>query len=158
MIAYPLPSDDSSAPLRRPAAGDAPAGGSRGGGTRSGRTAAAMRRGRTSRIRYRALFVFVGVLLGLGLITTPYLALVSNAARLNYQLYDLHLKRSNLIDRTAVLDYKIARLESRERLAGLARALGMHEPKRYPVAVVPPPQAERPHGLALLSIPKGWLR
>jgi len=63
--------------------------------------------------------------------------------------------RARLLEETARLDDRIARLESRERLAGFAVRLHMAEPQTFAQVTVPPDAAPPSgHRIALLD----WLR
>ena len=140
MIARPLPYDEI-APRPR--------------GTRSGRTAAHVRRKRTKAKRYAG---FVQIFSTVGVITIAvvvYLALMANVTRMNYELAKSDRTKSALVDENSRLDDRIARLETRERLARLANSLGYREPDTFATVVVPEDRvATVPHGSALLS----WLR
>ena len=75
--------------------------------------------------------------------------------RLNYELGKEAQVRARLTDQTTRLDDQIARLESRERLARVAAALGMREPESFAAVTLPverPPMP--PHGLAFLNWPR----
>jgi cell division protein FtsL len=125
------------------------------GGTRAGRTAARLRRSRTSRRRYRSVARILGTVAALTLLVVVYLALAANVVRLNYALAKVAQERTQLLDRTSRLDDQIARLESRERLAAVAAGLGMRQPGTF--ADVAPPAADPrmpPRGLAFLNWPR----
>jgi type II secretory pathway component PulM len=124
-------------------------------GTRAGRNAVDRRRAKTLRIRYENL---VRTLVAGGAITLcvfAYLGLMANVTRMNYQLVHDANDRKVLLDETTRLDDRIARLETRERLAQIAGGLHMHSAQTFAEialpADVPPPST---HRLALLD----WLR
>jgi hypothetical protein len=124
-------------------------------GTRAGRTAARVRRSRTRRERYRGIRRILGTVGTLTICVVVYLALAANVMRLNYALGKEVQARARLADETTRLDDQIARLESRERLARVAAALGMHEPRSFAAVTLPverPPV--QPHGLAFLNWPR----
>jgi hypothetical protein len=124
-------------------------------GTRAGRNAVVRRRKKTQRLRYAGLvrtLAFVGVST---VCVFVYLGLMANVTRMNYELSNNAKTRAKLLDETAQLDDRIARLESRERLAGFAVRLRMHEPQTFAEVTVPPETvAPAGHRLALLD----WLR
>lgn len=123
-------------------------------GTRSGRTAAHLRRGRTKRLRHAAVRR-VSALLGLVTVSIVlYLGLTANVTRLNYELAKSARERARLEDVSALLDDRIARMASRERLAQLAGRLGMRDPQTFADVTLPAEGAPAPTGLAFLS----WLR
>jgi hypothetical protein len=124
-------------------------------GTRAGRNAVVRRRKKTQQLRYAGLFrilAFVGVST---LCVFVYLGLMANVTRMNYELSHNAIDRAKLLDETARLDDRIARLETRERLAEFALRLHMREPQTFAEVTLPPEAVAPPgHRLALLD----WLR
>ncbi|MBD5653748.1 MAG: hypothetical protein IAI50_01030 [Candidatus Eremiobacteraeota bacterium] len=123
-------------------------------GTRSGRTAALSRRVRTKRRRYAAVRRMMGIVGGLTLGIVVYLGLMANVTWMNYELAKSAHERARLQDVSARLDEKIARLESRERLAVLANRLGMRDPSTFAQIQLPAERHVEPTGIALLR----WLK
>ncbi len=144
MIARPLPYSSESEERQRPRVG-----------TRAGRNAVERRRAKTSRIRYAALVRTLGTVAFLTLSVCVYLGLMANVTRMNYQLMRDAKERKVLLDETSRLDDRIARLETRERLAAIAARLRMHEAQTFAEVALPldAPSPET-HRLALLD----WFR
>lgn len=114
---------------------------------------AARRRGRrTKRQGYTGLG-FIAALFAVVLVPMMiYLLLMSNLTALNYSLAHATQKKLELQEETMRLDDRIARLESRERLAELAIKLHLHDPHVYAVVDVPGPVvAPPPNGIAFLG-------
>jgi heme exporter protein D len=132
--------DDTAAPRRT--------------GTRAGRNAVVRRRQRTQRMRYAGLARILATVAALTLCVFVYLALMANVTRMNYELMHDAKDRARLLDETARLDDRIARLEARERLAHFAVRLHMREAQTFAQVTVPPDAPEPGHRLALLD----WLR
>jgi hypothetical protein len=143
VIARPLPRfvEDGDAPRRT--------------GTRAGRNAVVRRRNKTRRLRYAGLVRMLMTVAASTLCVFVYLALMANVTRMNYELMQDAKDRAKLLEETARLDDRIARLEARERLAQFAAQLHMHEPQTFAEVTVPPdaPPAAA-HRVALLD----WLR
>jgi ABC-type Fe3+ transport system permease subunit len=123
-------------------------------GTRSGRTAAHRRRGRTKRRRYAVLGRIVAVTSGFTTCIAMYLGLMANVTWMNYELGKSEHEKRSLLEISARLDDRIARMESRERLAKLAAHLGMHEPQTFASVALPVERQPAPTGLAFLR----WLK
>ena len=126
--------------------------------SRAARTAADRRRARTLRSRYT---LFSRILVAATLVTVvvcAYLALMANVTRMNYQIAKARAEESRLLDQTARNEDRIARLESRERLAAVAASLRMHEAARFVLVRLPEPPvvADAPRGLAFLSSVAPW--
>lgn len=89
-----------------------------------------------------------------------YVMLTANLTGLNYTLARVQAQKTALLAQTMRQDDRIAKLESRERLAALAVQLKMHDPQTYAVVSVPPAQtapAPRAGGVALLGAVGQWL-
>ena len=81
-----------------------------------------------------------------------YVLLMGNLTALNYSLAHATQKKIELQEETMRLDDRIARLESRERLAELAVKLHLHDPHVYAVVDVPGPVVAPPaNGIAFLG-------
>ncbi len=126
---------------------------------RAARAAGELRRKRAVGARHLPILRIVASLGFATVAIAVFLALQGNATRMNYELSKAVREQTRLVDANARLDDKIARLESRERLALLAAGMHMHEAGKFTVAVVPAPRQaiEKPHGLAFLPI-ADWLR
>ncbi len=127
-------------------------------GTRSGRNAAYVRRKRTRRQRYAniaRIFTTVGILT---VAIVVYLALMANVTRMNYELAKTVHAKTALVDESSRLDDRIARLVTSERLAVIAKHLGMHEPDTFARITLPRAhpgtRPAAPHGIAFLT----WLK
>jgi hypothetical protein len=125
-------------------------------------------RGRTAtrrRVRHAQRRSYVALLrvgAGAALLVLPlmfYVMLTANLTSLNYKLARVETQRLALQAETLRQDDRIAKLESRERLAALAVRLKMHDPQMY--AVISPAQTPlKPmpaHGIALLGAMNQWL-
>jgi predicted ABC-type exoprotein transport system permease subunit len=88
-----------------------------------------------------------------------YVMLTANLTSLNYKLARVEEQKLALQAETMRQDDRIAKLESRERLAALAARLKMHDPQVY--AVISPPRTQTvpapAHGIALLGAMNQWL-
>ncbi|GAC1310536.1 MAG: hypothetical protein NVSMB21_18600 [Vulcanimicrobiaceae bacterium] len=140
MIARELPYEDSAP---------------RTAGTRSGRTAAVVRRERSRTRRYAS---FTRIFATAGMLTFAivfYLGLMANVTRMNYELSKTVRTETTLVDESSRLDDRIARMVTRERLALLAKRLGMREPESFARVAIP---VEHPtpstRGIAFLT----WLK
>jgi hypothetical protein len=114
---------------------------------------AARRRGRrTKRQGYSALGR-IAVLFAIVLVPVMiYVLLMGNLTALNYSLAHATQKKIELQEETLRLDDRIARLESRERLAELAIKLHLHDPHVYAVVEVPRQVVAPPsNGIAFLG-------
>ncbi len=114
---------------------------------------AARRRGR--RMRLQGYIMLVRIATGFAIFLVPvmiYVLLMGNLTALNYSLAHVTQQKSDLVEETMQLDDRIAQLESRERLAGLAARLHMHDPHQYAVVDVPRPVVAPPsNGIAFLG-------
>ncbi len=122
-------------------------------GTRAGRNAVVRRRAKTKRMRYAVLRRTLLAVCTLTLCVFVYLGLMANVTRMNYELLRDDRVRARLIDETARLDDRIARLETRERLAGFAARLHMREPQTFAQVTLPADVPVPARRLALLD----WL-
>ncbi len=116
---------------------------------------------RIRRRNYAGLRRVTGVFVLVGVPLMVYLVLMNKVAEQNFGLTKLTAERSALYDRTQRLDERIARLESRERLAQIAQRLGMRDPQSYAVVVVSPPApvtVEQQRRVAFLGAIANWLR
>lgn len=125
-------------------------------GSRAGRGAVTRRRARSRRVRYAAVVRIVATLAILTLGVFIYLALMANVTRMSYELTRNAQTRAKLIDETTRLDQRLGELESRERLARIAKDLGMKESATMSVARLPEPPAPS-HGGAFLASLTAWL-
>jgi cell division protein FtsL len=125
-------------------------------GTRAGRNAVNNRRARTRRGRYASVVRFVSGVAVLTLVVVVYLALMANVTRMNYELMHDAKARAQLVDETTRLDERLEALEARERLAKIAKQLGMQQAAVETVARLPQPQAA-PGGVAFLASLSAWL-
>jgi hypothetical protein len=124
-------------------------------GTRAGRAAVRRRRGIRKRNRYLLLGRIVATVSVLTVTIGLYLALMANVTRMNYTLSENAQTEAKLTDQSARLADEISRLGSRERLAGIAAHLGMHEPQRFAEVSLPVErEVARSSGIALLP----WLK
>ncbi len=124
-----------------------------------GRTATRRRLRRAQRRGYLALFRVGGVA---ALIVVPlmlYVMLTANLTGLNYKLARVEAQKTELLAETMRQEDRIAKLESRERLAQVAARLHMHDPGMYAIVTVPPPghEAAPAQGVALLGAMNQWL-
>ncbi len=119
-------------------------------------------RARFVRAQRRAYLAFLRVGGIAALLVLPlmfYVMLTANLTGMNYTLAKEEARKATLLAQTMRQDDRIAKLESRERLAALAARLGMHDPQIYAVATLPP-AADEPaggHGIALLGAVGEWL-
>ena len=124
-------------------------------GTRSGRTAAAVRRERSRTRRYASFTRIFATVGALTFAIVIYLGLRANVTRMNYELSKTVRAKTALVDESSRLDDRIARLVTRERLAVLAKRLGMREPETFARVALP---VDRPtpstRGIAFLT----WLK
>jgi hypothetical protein len=114
---------------------------------------AARRRGRRTRLQGYALPARIALAFTVVLVPVMiYVLLMGNLTALNYTLANATQQKSALVDETLRLDDRIAQLQSRERLAGLAARLHMHDPHVYAVVDVPGTAAvPPPNGIAFLG-------
>lgn len=123
---------------------------------RTARNATQSRIVKNSRERYGGLMrvgaVLAVVLSGL----MAYVMLTSNITRLTYAVAHADRQRAHLREQTARLDDKIASMRSDERLAAIARKLGMHEAQTFAVVRLgrEPRVAARP--FPMLDSIAGW--
>jgi len=124
-----------------------------------GRTATRRRFRRAQRSGYVAFFRVGGLGAALVLPLMLYVMLTANLTSLNYKLARVQAQKTELLAQTMRQEDRIAKLESRERLAALAARLGMHDPQVYAVVTLPAPPRSRtaPHGIALLGAMNQWL-
>jgi hypothetical protein len=124
-----------------------------------GRSATRRRLRRAHRRSYVAFFR-VGAVAALFVVPLMlYVMLTANLTSLNYKLARVELQKLALQAETMRQDDRIAKLESRERLAALAARLKMHDPQMYAVVSLPqaPPAPGPGHGIALLGAMNQWL-
>lgn len=125
------------------------------------RPSARRRQARSRTLRYAGALRVIGALtIVLGLVMS-YLVLVANLTSLNDRIGRDTQVRTALQEETLQLDDRIAHLDSRERLAGIAMKLGMQEPHLYAVVDVgPKTAAARPAagGIALLGAAADWFK
>ncbi|MGA2393149.1 MAG: hypothetical protein ABSH03_07360 [Candidatus Lustribacter sp.] len=114
---------------------------------------AARRRGRRTRLQHYAMPARIAIAFAIGLVPVMiYVLLMGNLTALNYSLAQVTEQKSTLLEETNQLDDRIAQLESRERLAGVASRLHMHDPRVYAVVDVPnPAPAPASNGIAFLG-------
>jgi cell division protein FtsL len=124
-------------------------------GTRTGRAAVRRRRVLRARSRYAILVRIVATVTLLTVLIGVYLALMANVTRMNFELSKNAGTEAKLAGDSARLEDEISRLASRERLAGIATKLGMHEPDTFAQVTLPAAHAagER-SGVAFLP----WLK
>jgi cell division protein FtsL len=125
-------------------------------GSRAGHGAVTRRRARSRRDRYSAVVQIVATLAVLTLCVFVYLGLMANVTRMSYELTRNAQTRAKLIDETTRLDERLEALESRERLAQIAKSLGMKESAALTVARLPQPPSA-PHGGTFLAALTAWL-
>ncbi|MGD0474192.1 MAG: hypothetical protein ABSB70_13415 [Candidatus Velthaea sp.] len=124
-----------------------------------GRSATRRRLRRAHRRNYVAFFR-VGAVAALFVVPLMfYVMLTANLTSLNYKLARVELQKLALQTETLRQDDRIAKLESRERLAALAAQLKMRDPQTYAVIGLPRTQtaAAPRHGIALLGAMNQWL-
>ncbi len=121
---------------------------------------ATRRRLRHAHRRSYVAFFRVGAVVALFVVPLMlYVMLTANLTSLNYKLARVELQKLALQAETMRQDDRIAKLESRERLAALAARLKMHDPQMYAVISLPPaPSAPASdQGIALLGAMNQWL-
>lgn len=119
-------------------------------------------RRRVRRARRRGCVAFFRIGAIAALVALPlmlYVMLTANVTSLNYKLARVQAEKTALLAETMRQDDRIAKLESRERLAVVAARLKMRDPAIYAIAVLPaaPRVAAQPHGVALLGAINQWL-
>ncbi len=114
------------------------------------------RRARSRRERYSVAVQIVATLSLLTICVVVYLGLMANVTRMSYQLTRDAQSRARLIEETTRLDERLETLESRERLARIAKDLGMKESATLSVARLPEPPAPA-HGGTFLASLTAWL-
>jgi hypothetical protein len=125
------------------------------------RSRAATRR-RFARAQRRGYLGFLRVAAVVAVFVLPlmlYVTLTANLTSLNYALTRADAQKTELLAQTMRQDDRIAKLESRERLAALAARLNMHDPRTYAVVTLPVERrAPAPgRGIALLGAVGQWL-
>jgi hypothetical protein len=125
------------------------------------RSRAATRR-RVARAQRRGYLAFLRVAAAVAVFVLPlmlYVTLTANLTSLSYALTRAEAQKTELLAQTMRQDDRIAKLESRERLAALAARLHMHDPRMYAVVTLPvEPTAPAPgRGIALLGAVGQWL-
>jgi len=111
-------------------------------------------RRRARRTRLRGYGMLARITLAVVLLLAPimgYVLLMGNLTALNYSLAQANAEKLDLQEETMRLDDRIAALESRDRLAGVAARLHMHDAATYAVVEVPRPLATPPSGIAFLG-------
>ncbi len=119
-------------------------------------------RARFARAQRRGYVAFLRVVGAAALLVLPlmvYVTLTANLTSLNYALARVQTQKTALLAQTMRQEDRIAKLESRERLAAIAARLNMHDPQTYAVVNVPraAPAAAPAHGIALLGSVGQWL-
>jgi hypothetical protein len=124
-----------------------------------GRRATRRRFRRAQRRGYIAFFRIGGLAAALALPLMLYVMLTANLTGLNYKLAHVQAQKAALLAATMRQEDRIAKLESRERLAVIAARLGMHDPHVYAVVALPapPPAPPSARGVALLGAMNEWL-
>ena len=114
---------------------------------------ATRRRVRRTRLQGYSMLARIAVAFAVVLVPVMvYVLLMGNLTALNYSLAQATQQKSALVEETMRLDDRIAQLQSRERLAGIAAQLHMHEPHVYAVVDVPGPVVAPPsNGIAFLG-------
>lgn len=117
---------------------------------------------RLSRARRRGYAAFARVAATLAVIVLPimlYVMLTANITSLSYKLAHVQERKTALLAQTMRQEDRIAKLESRERLAAIAASLHMHDPHAYAVVTLsePPRVATTPRGVALIGVMNQWL-
>jgi len=116
------------------------------------RTATQRRTRRTRRRLHAPVHAVVTLAIVLLVPLLGYVTLTANLTSLNYSLARAERDRTALLGDMQRRDEQIARLESPDRLAAVAAALGMHDPHVYAVVRVPAPKPQpKPTGLALFA-------
>ncbi len=112
-------------------------------------------RQRARRTRIHGYAIMARIVAGVAIVLVPvmlYVLLMGNLTAENYTLAHATQQKLDLVAETTRLDDRIAQLESRERLAGVAATLHMHDPQVYAVIDVPRPQSAPPsNGIAFLG-------
>lgn len=122
---------------------------------RTARNATQTRIAKSARARYGGL-LRVGAVLGLVLAgLMAYVMLTSNITSLTYSVAKAHEQRDKLLTQTARLDDRIAALRSDDRLATIARKLGMHDAQLFAVVKLPPSQGHH-SGFPVFDSIAGW--
>ena len=114
---------------------------------------AARRRGRRTKMQGYTKLGRIAMLFAVALAPVlVYVLLMGNLTALNYSLAHATQRKIDLQEETTRLDDRIARLQSRERLAELAIKLHLHDPHTYAVVDVPGPVVVPPStGIAFLG-------
>jgi hypothetical protein len=114
---------------------------------------AARRRGRRTKMQGYTKLGRIALVFAIALAPVMvYVLLMGNLTALNYSLAHATQRKVELQEEGMRLDDRIARLQSRERLAGLAIKLHMHDPHVYAVVDVPGPVVAPPrNGIAFLG-------
>jgi hypothetical protein len=121
---------------------------------------ATRRRVRRARNRGYAAFVRVGATAAALLLPVMlYVMLTANLTSLNYKLARVETERSELLAQTMRQEDRIAKLESRERLALVAARLKMRDPQAYAIVELPRPAhvVAATRGIALIGAMNQWL-
>jgi hypothetical protein len=111
-------------------------------------------RRRVRRTKLRGYGMLARITLAVTVTLAPILAyvlLMGNLTALNYSLAQANQQKLDLQEETMRLDDRISALESRDRLAGIAAKLHMHDPHRYAVVDLPRPAPPPPTGIAFLG-------
>ena len=120
---------------------------------RTARAAAQSRYVKTTRAAYGGLLK-TGAVLCLALAALMgYVMLTSSMTSLSYAVGKAHHERDLLAQETTRLDDQIAAARSDERLAAMARKLGMKEPQTFALVRLAPVQAPA-HWWLALSLPR----
>jgi hypothetical protein len=119
-------------------------------------------RRRFARAQRRGYLAFLRVAAVVAVLVLPlmlYVTLTANLTSLNYALTRAQAEKTELLAQTMRQDDRIAKLESRERLAALAARLKMHDPQIYAVVALPAAyrEPEPTRGIALLGAIGQWL-
>jgi hypothetical protein len=123
---------------------------------RRARSAAQTRYGKTTRAAYGGL-IRTGAVLGLALFALMgYVMLTSSMTSLSYAVARAHHERDLLQQDTARLDDRLAVMRSDERLAAMAKRLGMREPQTFALVTLAPTQPVATHFPVFDKI-TGWL-
>lgn len=118
---------------------------------RTARTAAQTRYVKTTRAAYGGLLK-TGAVLGLALVALMgYVMLTSSMTSLSYAVSKAHHERDVLQQETARLDDQIAAARSDDRLASMARKLGMKEPQSFALVRLAPVAAPSHWWLAFIA-------
>lgn len=126
------------------------------------RTRAATKR-RFARAQRRGYLAFMRVAAVVAVVVVPlmlYVTLTANLTSLNYALARVQAQKTALLAQTMRQDDRIAKLESRERLAAVAAQLKMRDPQVYAIVTIPaqdPPEIAEQRGIPLLGSVGQWL-